>query len=206
MPFCAKCYVRIVDGIRFRGRCLAKNFRRAAAFGIQPELQTLRYERNSLRRGRDLPRQLLEAFISRCALKISWRELHKGKPCSKVVKAIHAVGNRVASKPKNRKSMLKTKTQWFGLVCGAALFISSAAGNAADAKSYQVTGPVLELTPTVITVQKGNDKWEIQRNSNTKVTGDLKVGAKVTIYYTMVAGEVEVKGGKSGKAAKSESK
>ena len=139
-------------------------------------------------------------------LKISWWELHKVKLCSKVVKAINAIGNRVASKPKNRKFMLKAKTQWFGLVCGAALFISSAVGNAADAKSYQVTGPVLELTPTVITVQKGNDKWEIQRNSNTKVTGDLKVGAKVTIYYTMVAAEVEVKGGKSGKAAKSESK
>src|SRR6266566_7544980 len=108
-------------------------------------------------------------------------------------------------KPKNRKSMLKAKTQWFGLVCGAALFISSAAGNAADAKSYQVTGPVLEVTPTVITVQKGNDKWEITRNSSTKVTGDLKPGAKVTIYYTMVATEVEVKSGKSAKTTKSES-
>jgi hypothetical protein len=102
--------------------------------------------------------------------------------------------------------MLNVKTHWFGLVCGAALLVSSAASNAADAKSYQVTGPVLEVTPTVITVQKGNDKWEIQRNSNTKVTGDLKPGAKVTIYYTMVAAEVEVKGGKSGKATKSESK
>jgi len=101
--------------------------------------------------------------------------------------------------------MLKTKTQWFGLVCGAALLVSSAA-RGADAKSYQVTGPVLEVTPTVITVQKGNDKWEIQRNSNTKVTGELKPGAKVTIYYTMVAAEVEVKSSKSGKAAKSESK
>jgi hypothetical protein len=101
--------------------------------------------------------------------------------------------------------MLNAKTQWFGFVCGAALLISSAA-HAADAKSYQVTGPVLEVTPTVITVQKGNDKWEIQRNSNTKITGDLKPGAKVTIYYTMVAAEVEVKSGKSGKTTKSESK
>jgi hypothetical protein len=83
---------------------------------------------------------------------------------------------------------------------------SSAAANAADAKNYQVTGPVLEVTPTVITVQKGNDKWEIQRNSNTKVTGDLKPRAKVTIYYTMVAAEVEVKAGKSGRATKSETK
>ena len=101
--------------------------------------------------------------------------------------------------------MLSVKTQWFGLVCGAVLLVSSAV-RGADAKSYQVTGPVLEVTPTVITVQKGNDKWEIQRNSNTKVTGELKPGAKVTIYYTMVATEVEVKSSKSGKAAKSESK
>jgi hypothetical protein len=105
-----------------------------------------------------------------------------------------------------KKSMLNVKTCWFGFVCGATLLVSSAAANGADAKSYQVTGPVLEVTPTVITVQKGNDKWEIQRNSNTKVTGDLKTGAKVTIYYTMVASEVEVKTGKSGKATKSESK
>jgi len=65
---------------------------------------------------------------------------------------------------------------------------------AADAKSYQVTGPVLAIGPTSITVQKGEEKWEIARNSSTKVQGDLKVGAKVTIYYTMIANEVEVKG------------
>jgi len=52
---------------------------------------------------------------------------------------------------------------------------------------------VLEVTPKSITVQKGNDKWEVGRNSDTKIKGDLKVGAKVTIYYSMVATEVEVK-------------
>ena len=66
--------------------------------------------------------------------------------------------------------------------------------NAADAKNYQVTGPVLEVTPTMIVVQKGEDKWQIVREKNTKVTGDLKVGAKVTIEYRMVASDVEVKG------------
>ena len=65
--------------------------------------------------------------------------------------------------------------------------------SAGDAKTYQVTGPVLEVTPTTITVQKGDDKWEIARSKSTKITGDLKVGAKVTIYYSMVASEVEVK-------------
>jgi hypothetical protein len=100
--------------------------------------------------------------------------------------------------------MLNINKCWFGLLCSAALLVGTAT-RAADAKSYQVTGPVLEVTPTVITVQKGNDKWEITRNSSTKVTGDLKPGAKVTIYYTMVATEVEVKSGKSAKTTKSES-
>ena len=64
---------------------------------------------------------------------------------------------------------------------------------AAAAKTYQVTGPVLALTDDTITVQKGTDKWEISRDASTKVTGELKVGAKVTIEYRMSATGVEVK-------------
>lgn len=94
--------------------------------------------------------------------------------------------------------MKKITQYWLGVACGAALLASSSL-NAADAKSYQVTGPVLEVTPTTITVKKGNDNWEITRTSKTKITGDLKVGARVTIYYTMVAAEVEVKEGKGKK-------
>ncbi len=63
----------------------------------------------------------------------------------------------------------------------------------AGVKTYQVTGPVLELTPTTIVVQKGKDKWEIARDAGTKVTGDLKVGSKVTIQYEMKAASIEVK-------------
>jgi hypothetical protein len=87
--------------------------------------------------------------------------------------------------------MKKTRHYWLGFICGMALFAASSL-YAADARKYQVTGPVLEITPTTITVQKGNDKWELGRNSTTKITGDLKVGARVTVYYSMVATEVEV--------------
>ena len=76
------------------------------------------------------------------------------------------------------------------------MLFGAATLNAADAKSYQVTGPVLAVTPTTITVQKGNEKWEIARGKNTKTTGDIKVGAKVTVYYTMTASEIEVKDAK----------
>jgi hypothetical protein len=35
--------------------------------------------------------------------------------------------------------------------------------------------------------------WEIAREKDTKVTGDLKAGSKVTIQYTMTAKEIESK-------------
>ena len=80
----------------------------------------------------------------------------------------------------------------FALVLAGALVLT-ASMNAGEAKTYQVTGPVLELSPTMIVVQKGADKWQIAREKDTKVTGDLKVGAKVTIEYRMIATDVEVK-------------
>jgi hypothetical protein len=61
------------------------------------------------------------------------------------------------------------------------------------AKAYQVTGLVLEVNDRMIAFQRGTDRWEIARDSNTKVTGDLKVGATVTITYTMDATKVEVR-------------
>src|SRR3954453_4980560 len=66
---------------------------------------------------------------------------------------------------------------------------------AAAPKKYQVTGKVLEFSDTMIVVQtvKGDERWEIERSADTKVTGDLKVGGKVTIEYRMVAVNVEVK-------------
>ncbi len=59
--------------------------------------------------------------------------------------------------------------------------------------AYQVTGPVVELKDDSITVQKGKENWKIAKDKNTKVTGDLKVGSKVTIEYTMTATKIDVK-------------
>jgi len=64
---------------------------------------------------------------------------------------------------------------------------------AAGPKTYQVTGPVLEIKGDIVTVQKGTERWEILIDKATKVTGDLKVGAKVTIEYQMKAATIEVK-------------
>jgi len=55
------------------------------------------------------------------------------------------------------------------------------------------------VTDSMITVQKGKDRWEINRDSSTKMGADVKVGDKVTITYTMSAKEVEAKAAKEKK-------
>ena len=86
------------------------------------------------------------------------------------------------------------KQTFLGVVTALLLGISTIHLQAEPPKTYQVTGPILELTDTKIVVQKGDEKWEVARTPDTKVTGALKVGAKVTISYTMSAKSVEVKG------------
>src|SRR6266436_4859349 len=88
------------------------------------------------------------------------------------------------------------KTKIFSLIAAASLVLSGMAF--AGAKTYEVTGPVLEVNDSMIVVQKGKDRWEVNRDANTKVTGDVKVGDKVHVTYTMSATDVEVKAGKGG--------
>jgi hypothetical protein len=97
--------------------------------------------------------------------------------------------------------------KWIGAVTLTAALLGLCGGlpaRAAQPKTYQVTGPVLELTSDMIVVKKGNDRWEIARDSSTKVTGDLKVGSTVTIQYRMTAATVDAKADKG--AAKKEAK
>lgn len=71
---------------------------------------------------------------------------------------------------------------------------------ATPTRTYQVTGPVLEMKDNMVVVQKGKEKWEIARDKDTKTTGDLKVGTKVTVTYTMKAASIDAKS--DAKAAK----
>jgi len=83
------------------------------------------------------------------------------------------------------------------VAAGLALALVASLAVAGPPNTYQVTGPVLELKDDVIVVQKGKDKWEIARGKDTKVTGDPKVGSKVTIEYRMTAATIEVKDAKA---------
>ena len=83
------------------------------------------------------------------------------------------------------------------------LALAAFAGGAhAAEKKYQVTGPVLEVTDAAVVVQKGKEKWEIARTPETKITGELKKGEKVTVEYTMTATSIVVKAAKAAKAKK----
>jgi hypothetical protein len=89
----------------------------------------------------------------------------------------------------------------------AVIFLLASVAIAAGPKDYQVTGPVLDVSDDIITVQKGSEKWEIGRNKDTKINGDLKKGSKVTIQYKMTATSVDVKDtGKAKADAKTKTK
>ena len=96
---------------------------------------------------------------------------------------------------------MNTKT--FSLIAAASLVLS---GMAFAVQDYQVTGPVAEINDSMIVVEKGakKERFEIARDSSTKVSGDVKVGDKVTVHYKMTATDVELKPAKAEKGAKKE--
>src|SRR3954464_13245343 len=105
--------------------------------------------------------------------------------------------NRFAVRPFYRAM----KRTLLGLIAAGSVALSGIAF-AGSPSTYQVTGPVTAVDDSMVTVMKGKEKFEVARDSSTKVTGDLKVGDKVTITYTMTAKEVEVKAAKTDKADK----
>jgi len=78
------------------------------------------------------------------------------------------------------------------LLVALALSIPQTA-QARQPKKYQVTGTVLEITSDFIAVDKDGDRWEIGRDSSTKITGTPKVGSKVTVEYQMSASKIDTK-------------
>ena len=80
------------------------------------------------------------------------------------------------------------------IVVGVILIVTAFAFARPPKSDYQWTGSVLEADGDHLIVQKGDEKWEFAYDKDTKVTGDLKVGAKVTVKYVMKATSVEAKG------------
>lgn len=86
--------------------------------------------------------------------------------------------------------MMKTKTA-FSLLAIASLALSGVAF--AGGKTYQATGQVVKVSNSMVVIQNGTQKWEIARDANTKVKGDLKKGNTAAVTYTLNATTVDVK-------------
>ena len=79
---------------------------------------------------------------------------------------------------------------WVAVLVIVALALSF--GMSAAGKSYQFTGTVKANDGGVLTVEKSaKETWTFSTNKDTK--GTAKVGDKVTVYYTMLATEIEAK-------------
>ena len=87
--------------------------------------------------------------------------------------------------------MKRTLSMIFVLVL--ALAIGFTVGAKAAGKSYQFTGTVKSSDNGTLTVEKSaKETWTFSTDKDTK--GTAKVGDKVTVYYKMVATEIEAKG------------
>ncbi len=81
----------------------------------------------------------------------------------------------------------------FSLIASVNLILSGTTF-AAGAKSYQVTGTVVAATGSMVTVQKGTDRLEIDLDPTTKGSAALNVGSTITITYVMSATKIEASG------------
>lgn len=79
------------------------------------------------------------------------------------------------------------------VVIGVLLIVAAIAFARPPKSDYQWTGSVVESDADHLIVQKGNEKWEFAIDKDTKMTGTLKAGAKVTVKYLMKATSVEAK-------------
>jgi hypothetical protein len=74
----------------------------------------------------------------------------------------------------------------------ALIAVAFVAGGYAVVKSYQFTGIVKAADGGSLTVEKSaKETWQFEMSKETK--GSPKVGDKVTVYYKMMATEVEKK-------------
>jgi hypothetical protein len=75
----------------------------------------------------------------------------------------------------------------FGLAAAISLVLTTVA-LAADAK-FRADGAIQRMSGDMVLVRTSTQDVEIKRDSKTKITGELRRGGAVTVFYTKVAGE-----------------
>jgi len=63
----------------------------------------------------------------------------------------------------------------------------------AATRAILITGPITDVREDMIVIQKGKQQWEIARGPSTKVRGELRKGALVTIEVYLSAGTIDVR-------------
>lgn len=94
------------------------------------------------------------------------------------------------------------KRVFVGTVVMLVLVLAFVAGGYAAAKSYQFTGVVKVVDSSSVTVEKtAKETWQFEVAKDTK-GAPPKVGDRVTVYYKMVATEIEANAAPSTAAKK----
>jgi len=85
------------------------------------------------------------------------------------------------------------KRVYVGVLVVLLMVIAFMAGGNAAAKNYQFSGVVKAADSGTLTVEKSaKETWQFEVAGDTK-NSKPKVGDKVTVYYKMVATEIETK-------------
>lgn len=96
------------------------------------------------------------------------------------------------------------KLLWLALAVVFAIGLLGVADYAAD-KAYQFTGTVTSVDGSTFTVEKSaKEIWTFSTDASTK--GAPKVGDKVTVYYKMIATDIEAKPAAAAKTPKTPKK
>ena len=85
-------------------------------------------------------------------------------------------------------------------LCAAAVLFASTSAFGAATKTYQVTGPVLDVTDDAITVQKGTEKWRSPATRAPRARRRRRA-TRSPSSTSMTATSITVKPAKGGKSA-----
>ena len=84
------------------------------------------------------------------------------------------------------------RRMYLGVFVVIALVLAFVAGGYAATKTYQFTGVVKSVEGSTFSVEKSaKETWTFETSKDTK--GTPKAGDKVTVFYKMVATEIENK-------------
>lgn len=84
------------------------------------------------------------------------------------------------------------KVKLLVVALSSSILTAAAFAAAVPAKTYQMTGKVIQFTNDVITIQKGNEYFEFGKMASSKIPGEMGPGSNVTVTYRMMVADVKI--------------